>query len=361
MRAVAGFGTTPGNYYLKRGVATPPESLQRKIWPWIEGAVAAYAAGKIPNPDLAGMQFLELLKELRVVLLQDAAILIKPFPEMLVWRHPVFADPDWTAFAEQVLQNEAVTEEPADIRIRGALPAIAEGLASLQTSLSGLITSGTSETRSNLSDLRHFISERFTDIEMQVGLQQRLQGLLLVPPEAVKPLYVEGFLERAGNATAAAPISASAPVAAAVAAAPIPILDTHSKTRKDPPTGCPEGCSAESIGPVMESVAAVYQEWYWGLEGKGATSGEEKGITKRERMLSVVELDRRWPKGQWRYTSALRTRWQNRKKLVLAIDEEAERRGVTAKEVVEELSRLPHSADKIVRLLKQQKPLSTLI
>lgn len=359
MRAVAGFGSTPGNYFLKRGVATPPESLQRKIWPWIEGVLAAYATGKIANADLAGMQFLELLQELRVVILQDAAILIETSPGMSVWKHPVFSDADWPAFAGQVRQNEAVAEEPADIRIRGALPAIAEGLASLQTSLSGLLASGTSETRSALNGLRLFVGEKFTNMETQVAQGQKLQGLFLVPPEAVKTSYVESFLERMepslpslrpkdGEALLPSSKTASGSLADPVVSA----SGRPSGAQLAAPTGCPEGCAAEPIGPVMESVAAVYQEWYWGLE--------KKGIEKGEKMLSVVELDRRWPRGQWRYTGALRTRWQNRKKLVLAIDEEAKRQSCMVEEVIVKLTRLPHSADKIVRLLKQQ-PLSALL
>ncbi len=42
-------------------MTSPLEDLQRKVWPWIEDAVAAYAAGKIPNPDLTSMQ-LEAVK-----------------------------------------------------------------------------------------------------------------------------------------------------------------------------------------------------------------------------------------------------------------------------------------------------------
>jgi len=73
MRAVAGFSQTPGNYYLKRGYAEPPDALVLKIWSWVHEALAMYERGDIKKVDLCGIEFLRLLKKLRVVSLQDAA------------------------------------------------------------------------------------------------------------------------------------------------------------------------------------------------------------------------------------------------------------------------------------------------
>jgi hypothetical protein len=46
----------------------------------VDAAVADYAAGGVPDPDLAGKEFLSLLQRLRYVFLQDAALLQPQFP-----------------------------------------------------------------------------------------------------------------------------------------------------------------------------------------------------------------------------------------------------------------------------------------
>jgi len=66
-------------YFLKRGAAQPPPSLTSLVWPC--------TAGQIKNPDLTGKFFCELLKSLRIVLLQDAAIL-SCRPESTLERSP---------------------------------------------------------------------------------------------------------------------------------------------------------------------------------------------------------------------------------------------------------------------------------
>jgi hypothetical protein len=62
--------------------------LAAKLWPWVDAAVADYAAGGAFNPDLAGKEYLSLLQRLRYVFLQDAALL--QFPQLLFWRLALF-------------------------------------------------------------------------------------------------------------------------------------------------------------------------------------------------------------------------------------------------------------------------------
>ena len=107
MRAIAGFPQTPGNYYLKIGHAVPPKSLVLKTWPRVDEALAMYGRGDIEKVDLCGIELLRLLKKLRVVFLQDAAVLMKDYPDLEIWFHRVFKEPDWPAFA-QLVHDSAV-------------------------------------------------------------------------------------------------------------------------------------------------------------------------------------------------------------------------------------------------------------
>lgn len=81
---MAGFGTKAGKFCLPRANFTPSCSLQQQVFPWVEQwdmRVQASKQGKswsdggLDQEDLALEGFLRLLKYLRVVLLQDMAVL----------------------------------------------------------------------------------------------------------------------------------------------------------------------------------------------------------------------------------------------------------------------------------------------
>jgi hypothetical protein len=81
---VAGFHASHGDYFLGRAQLSPPKSLLLQIWPWIEGwqgrfraraQKKSWAEGGLDDDDMAAEGFLSLLAHLRVVLLQDLAIL----------------------------------------------------------------------------------------------------------------------------------------------------------------------------------------------------------------------------------------------------------------------------------------------
>jgi Centromere DNA-binding protein complex CBF3 subunit, domain 2 len=67
---MAGFETTDG-YFLPRGRALPPAQLCEMIWPWIDFALEDALSDAKPNPT--ARYFLEFLKSLRIIILQDAA------------------------------------------------------------------------------------------------------------------------------------------------------------------------------------------------------------------------------------------------------------------------------------------------
>jgi hypothetical protein len=84
LRRLASFLKEEGSYVLPRAEFLPPESLQRQIWPWLEGwldRIHARAEGKgwrdggLAEEDGAAASFLKVLKVLRSVLLQDLAVL----------------------------------------------------------------------------------------------------------------------------------------------------------------------------------------------------------------------------------------------------------------------------------------------
>jgi hypothetical protein len=73
-----------GGYFLPRAEIVPPERLSRMVWPWVEeweehfGLCSQrrnWAEGGLDEDDVAGEGFIKLMKHLRLILLQDLAIL----------------------------------------------------------------------------------------------------------------------------------------------------------------------------------------------------------------------------------------------------------------------------------------------
>ena len=96
IQIIAGFSKKVGTFYLPRGEVPIPHDLARMVFPWIEEWVArveARARGKtwkeggLVRDDGAAAKFLNLMQYLRVVLLQDLAVLqpgklYKPLPSL---------------------------------------------------------------------------------------------------------------------------------------------------------------------------------------------------------------------------------------------------------------------------------------
>ena len=84
LRSMSGLGTKPGKFFLRRANHHPPLSLQLLVFPWLEsweGRIMlskqskTWANGGLDQEDLALEGFIKLMKYLRVVLLQDMAVL----------------------------------------------------------------------------------------------------------------------------------------------------------------------------------------------------------------------------------------------------------------------------------------------
>lgn len=345
MRRVAGYGAVVGTYYLKRATVIPPESLQRKLWPWLNDVIVSFANNRSRRPDMSGKQFAKLLSDLRVVLLQDAALLMPTYPDLSIWEIPVFQSDEWEQFHKLVREQEATEEEPEDVRIRGAMPLVAERLAGVQTGISSQVRHATGELTNQLTNLRQYIGDKLGDIWQAIQQSQQPQPMFMVPAEAIQPSYLSTILPAINPA-------ARQPTAQTIINHTPPTMDegspdptsptTHPNTTSLPPN-CPTGCDPDPIPATMASFATVWREWFVGWDRAG------------QHMTSIEALDQRWPSGEWRYNSKLRTRYQNRKKLVLAIQSLVGDHGgapSALQEILSQLDSLAHSPDKVVRLLR---------
>ena len=141
---------------MKRAIAEPPQSLQRHVWPWLDEAAQMYALGYASGQGSDLDQFVKLLLELRVVLLQDSALLMPRFAKLPLWKHPVFSHDDWSRFAEQVREAEAREEEPEHVLLARTQPLVASEIAALNRNLSGLVQHGTTVVSDAVKDLKSY-------------------------------------------------------------------------------------------------------------------------------------------------------------------------------------------------------------
>jgi hypothetical protein len=84
LRRMAGFAVYSGNYFIARAHIPVPPILLLKVFPWHSRWEVRFrqrqrgknwANGGLDEQDLAGQYFIDLLAHLRVVLLQDLAVL----------------------------------------------------------------------------------------------------------------------------------------------------------------------------------------------------------------------------------------------------------------------------------------------
>jgi hypothetical protein len=356
MRVVAGFGSAKGTYFLRRSRETPPPTLAAKLWPWVDAAVADYEAGRVPNPDLAGKEFLTLLQRLRYVFLQDAALLQPLFPQSRLWRLALFQDPAWPPFAEKVRAVEAVQEDPAHIAIRGVVPIVADAMSAVGNRLSvgqDRLLRATLTTPAVTADLvRQALQDQTVELTAALSAavaERRPRVLVVVSPEDVKDgvLEADGLRQTLAPAavTDAAAIGATgasnnATTTGAVAAPPV-ARDAGDETR---PAACPEGCPVEPLRDSVASMEALLREWFEGLGGSPSVQALEERFGSR-----------------WRYTSALRQRFYVRRKLVRWVEARAAAAGVSLAVVAAAMDRLGPSPDRFHRELgKGRDPLANI-
>ena len=132
MRCVAGFPKEPGQYHLPRAAVEPPEVLLREIYPFVEEwrrrfrarttRKKSWAQGGLDDDDQAGLAFLALLKRLRVIVLQDLAILQPDYPGLPFFSLPLFQRQEWVDFAAVVRAAHWGNEVPRSVLLERAVP-----------------------------------------------------------------------------------------------------------------------------------------------------------------------------------------------------------------------------------------------
>ena len=94
----------------------PPADVMAHLFPWVEAELDALnvrVAQFRCNQDIALRQFLKLLQWLRIVLVQDCALLHAKYPHCPIFHFEPFTFPSFTAFSANAVALVAAAEEKA--------------------------------------------------------------------------------------------------------------------------------------------------------------------------------------------------------------------------------------------------------
>ncbi|KAG2217651.1 hypothetical protein INT45_000781 [Circinella minor] len=97
LRVMASFDPNGKTFYLPRASVSPPSSLQRKVFPWVEEWQTKIDQGQ-GDQSVAADGFLKMLQILKVTFLQDSVMMIKRHPRLSIWSAPLFNDPEYLAY-----------------------------------------------------------------------------------------------------------------------------------------------------------------------------------------------------------------------------------------------------------------------
>ena len=125
MRSTAGWPQEGKAYFLPRAQELPEEALCSRIWPevdrWLKRMESFHPDrddNEVVRLDLTGTGFLRLLRELRVILLQDSVILRKQFPHHPLWKDSLFNCPEYLRFTKRAERASANAVTPAELTMR---------------------------------------------------------------------------------------------------------------------------------------------------------------------------------------------------------------------------------------------------
>ncbi len=273
IRGMAGFNPSiPGNFYLPRAKVLPPRSLEQALWPFVDEWLAWFnsnlgADGAEDSDydddndddtrDLAAQGFLHLLQQLRTILLQDSVIMRKEFPDHPIWTDPIFHRDDYLAFARDVELSLMDVEEPEEIQIRKALPAIAERLSTIHHSLARDISGLGTEARQKLDGI-------------QLNIADLLEGRISIT------LHTTPHHTAAVSSPPAPPTSTSASLSPTAPSSPplLPQLLPQPSLEPQPSPLLPP-LPTYLLSRAISTVPQLWREWTVGLGGGPSVQGLE--------------------------------------------------------------------------------------
>src|ERR1700730_18520918 len=130
VRVLAGFSKERGTYFLERANLEVPATVLKQIFPQVdEWEQKVQVATR--SPGIATASFLQVMRFLKTVILQDSLLLSQKFPSSALWQHPVFLSAEYQQFRAQSQRALEEIQNPFSVQLQAVLPQVHEGLLSL--------------------------------------------------------------------------------------------------------------------------------------------------------------------------------------------------------------------------------------
>ncbi|KAE8244924.1 hypothetical protein A4X13_0g6169 [Tilletia indica] len=174
VRALAGFQKDGGDYWLPRAMLEPPQELARMIFPWVESKEQDIKKRLLHGgeSDAAALEFLAMLKFLRVVLLQDMAMLQETNTMLPLFTTAPFNTHAFSAWKEALKAKINSTPTPFEMSLESLMPAVCHALAAVRSAVEEIrtiISSATAELKAQVQALEIKSEERHGEVMGAVG------------------------------------------------------------------------------------------------------------------------------------------------------------------------------------------------
>ena len=149
---MAGFPPDDCAFYLPRACLKPPDSLTTQIFPELDQWKYRHKEGINCEKNFAVDGYLRLLSWLRIVLLQDAAVLNESYHQHVIFQHPIFHSQEFLDYKSALQQQLDTMESPLEQQIQRVLPELCRQITSNNNSLKEHLLNAINTTAAQVSE-----------------------------------------------------------------------------------------------------------------------------------------------------------------------------------------------------------------
>ncbi|KAE8260021.1 hypothetical protein A4X13_0g591 [Tilletia indica] len=284
LRALAGFSPDGGTYFLRRDGPDPSPELLKMIFPQVEQWQAELDADRISATGGAD-KFLELVRFLRRVLLQDIFTLQDIQPAHPVLQHSLFKSQQFATWTQQQKSHIEQVNHPMELALKQVMPQIHEQLQSLGE-----------QQKSALSFIHDMQRASTTAAELQRRRDEAMMHELQRHTNAVMRIKFANISSQSDALDDSTTSSSNTTTSSALFLTPSSSLSSpeeaqavpHSATAGSAVLALTAGSSATTsslsppqsliytLSPAVKTVAQVWEEWKVGFRGAPSLESLER-------------------------------------------------------------------------------------
>jgi hypothetical protein len=303
LRVAAGFPQEQGHYVIPRSSCEPPEELKKLIFPCLEQKEEEIKGAESMDNKYrwTAWAFVQLLKELRTIVLQDAAELLLKGRTHAIFELPVFQTTAFLAFKEEMksaLASAPSTNLTAAVDYR----MLSAQIASYHATVESARQQDAQQRQAQHQELKNYMNTCMSTLCISVG-----QSFQAVGQQQLQQL--------GGTVTAGNPSSVSAGNPSSVSAgnpSSVSAGNPSSVTGGNPSSAAtvrPDGDAIATYRPPskLESVSSFFREWH----GEVGTIAKDCGGFKN------LEKNTTWRRC---WQECEKKRWNRMKKLIEIVE-----------------------------------------